>query len=195
MRSHVDVLLLVVNFGVEGVEVADELRGLERLGRLHVARLRRLYLAVQFLPLSVEVNSLLLVLLYREIFPSTGGHLEGFFKSIRVDLFQNSLEGNEGLLKNLVPVVVGQVHDDWHQHGEGPVFVGLQDVQEVVVFKEAHGSVSHLQVNSANTFNNSLEQTGNQSVHLIDFTHFKNLLQFSQEERLFHTVSERPVSQ
>jgi len=195
MRSHVDVLLLVVNFGVEGVEVADELRGLERLGRLHVARLRILYLAVQFLPLSVEVDSLLLVLLYREIFPCSGGHLEGFFESIRVDLFQNSLEGNEGLLKNLVPVVVSQVHDDWHQHGEGPVFVGLQDVQEVVVFKEAHRSVCHLQVNSANAFNNSLEKTGNQSVNLVDFTHLKHLLQFSQEERLFHTVSERPVSQ
>lgn len=106
MRSHVNVLLLVVNFGVEGVEVADELRGLERLRRLHVARLRRLYLAVQFLPLSVEVDSLFLILLYREIFPSTGSHLEGFFKSIRINLFQDSLEGNERLLKNLVPVVV-----------------------------------------------------------------------------------------
>jgi len=46
MSSHVNVLLLVVNFSVEGVEVADELRGLERLRRFHVARLRRLYLAV-----------------------------------------------------------------------------------------------------------------------------------------------------
>jgi hypothetical protein len=54
-------------------------------------------------------------------------------------------------------VVVSEVHNDGDEHWEGSVLVGLKDVQEVVIFKEAHGTVSNLQVNSANALHNSLE--------------------------------------
>lgn len=56
-----------------------------------------------------------------------------------------------------MPVVVSEVHNDGDEHWEGSVLVGLEDVQEVVVLKEAHGTVSHLQVDTANALHNSLE--------------------------------------
>jgi len=74
------------------------LRGSEGLEWFHVAGLTSLDLGVKLLPLSIEVDSLLLVLLYREIFTGTGSHLEGFFKCIRVYLFEDSFESNQGFL-------------------------------------------------------------------------------------------------
>ena len=74
-----------------------------------------------------------------------------------IDLFQNSLERDQRLLKNLVPVRVCQLIDDGHKHGESLVFVCLQNVKEVVVFKEAHRSVSNLQMISTDRFDNAFK--------------------------------------
>lgn len=57
----------------------------------------------------------------------------------------------------LMPVVVGKIYNDGDQHGEGFIFIGLQNVEEVVILKEAHRSISNLQVDSANTSDNTLE--------------------------------------
>ena len=94
-----------------------------------------------------------------------------------------------------MPVIFGKLNDDWHKHWEGSVFVCLQNVEEIIIFKETHGTISNLQVNTSNAFNNSLEKFWDQSVNFVYFTHFKYFLQFSQEKSLFYTVSKRPVLQ
>jgi len=80
-----------------------------------------------------------------------------------------------------MPVVFGEVHDDWHKHREGLVLVRLQDVKEVVVFEETHGSVSDLKVDATNTLDDSLEELVNKVVDLLNFANFKDLLQLGQE--------------
>lgn len=139
--------------------------------------------------------SLLLVLLDRIVLAGARGHLQGFLKGVRVYFLEDGLEGNERLLEYLVPVVVSEVYDDGDEHGESSVLVGLEDVQEVVILEEAHGSVSYLQVDSANALHNSLEETGDESLNFVDFTDFEDLLEFSKEEGLFDAVSEWPVSE
>jgi hypothetical protein len=57
----------------------------------------------------------------------------------------------------LVPVVFSEVHNDGNQHGEGLFFVGFENIEEIVVLKEAHGSISHLQMNASNALNDALE--------------------------------------
>jgi hypothetical protein len=54
-------------------------------------------------------------------------------------------------------MVIGEVYDYWNEHWEGLVLVGLQDIQEVVIFEEAHGSIGYLQMNTTNASNDSLE--------------------------------------
>lgn len=56
-----------------------------------------------------------------------------------------------------MPVVLSQVDNDGHQHRECLLLVGLQDVEEVVVLKVAHGTIGDLKVNTANTLNDPLE--------------------------------------
>jgi hypothetical protein len=74
------------------------LTSFEGLVGFNVAGLASLDLGVELLPLSIEGDSLLLVLLYREIFTGTRGHLEGFFKSIRVYLLEDGFESDQGFL-------------------------------------------------------------------------------------------------
>ena len=92
-----------------------------------------------------------------------------------------------------MPVVLSEVYDYGNQHGEGLRLVGLQDVQEIVIFEEAHGAVSNLQVDTTDALNNSLEQLRDQGLDLLDLADFEYLLQLSQEESLFNAVSEGPV--
>ncbi len=92
-----------------------------------------------------------------------------------------------------MPVVVGQVHDDGHQHGESLVLVGLQDVEEVVILEEAHGSVGNLQMDATNASHDSLEESGNQVLNFVHFADLEHFLQFCQEERLLDAVGEWPV--
>jgi hypothetical protein len=93
----------------------------------------------------------------------------------------------------LVPVVVSQVHDNGDEHGEGFIFVGLQDVEEVVILEEAHGSVGHLQVDSSNASHDPLEQLRDQVLNLVDFANLQDFLQLRQEKGLLNAVGEGPV--
>jgi len=47
-------------------------------------------------------------------------------------------------------MILSEVNDDWYKHGEGLVLVCLQDVKEVVILKEAHGTIGYLQVVATN---------------------------------------------
>ena len=91
-----------------------------------------------------------------------------------------------------MPVILSQINDDWHKHWEGLFLVGLQDVEEVVIFEEAHGSVSDLQVDTANALYDSLEELRDQMLDFVDFTNFEDLLQLGQEQRLLDAVGEWP---
>ena len=119
--------------------------------------------------------------------------VDGLVESHGIDLLQNRLESDQRLLKNLVPVRVSQFVNDWHKHGECLVLVCLQNVKEVVVFKEAHRSVSNLQMISTNRFDDALEETRNQVLDFFDFAHLENLLQLRQEECFLDAVGEGPV--
>ena len=57
-----------------------------------------------------------------------------------------------------MPVVLCKVHYDWNEHWEGLIFIGFKYVQEVVVFEEAHSSVSNLQVDTSNALDNALRK-------------------------------------
>ena len=105
-----------------------------------------------------------------------GPHLLGFFECDRVNLFQDGPQGNQRLLQDLVPVVLGEVNNDRYQDGEGLVLVRLQNIEEVVILEEAHGAVSHLQVISTNAFDNTLEKALNQWLDVLDFADLNNLL-------------------
>ena len=91
-----------------------------------------------------------------------------------------------------MPVILSQVNDDWHKHWEGLLLIRLQDVEEVIVFEEAHGSVSDLQMDAANALYDSLEKLWNQMLNLVDLANLEDLLQLGQEERLLDTVGEGP---
>lgn len=57
-----------------------------------------------------------------------------------------------------MPVVISKIYDNGYQHGEGLVLVGLEDVEEVIILKEAHGSIGNLQVDASDTSDDSLEE-------------------------------------
>ena len=78
-------------------------------------------------------------------------------------------------------MVLGQVYDDRDKHRERLVLVRLQDVEEVIILKEAHSSVSNLQMNTTDTLDNSLEQLWNQVLNLVDFAYFEYFLKLCQE--------------
>lgn len=92
-----------------------------------------------------------------------------------------------------MPVIVSQIDNDGYKHGEGLLLVCLQDVQEVVILKETHSSVSNLQMNAANAPYYSLEQLWNQMLNFVNFTNLQNFLELSQEKGFLNTISEWPV--
>ena len=69
----------------------------------------------------------------------------------------------------------------------------FQNVEEVVVLKEAHGAVSHLQMISSDRLHDSLEETRDQRLHFLDLAHLEHLLQLGEEEGLLDAVGEWPV--
>ena len=119
IRSHVDVLLFVVDLVVERVVVSNEGPGRERVRGLFVRGLRLHQLLVELGPSFVVALALVFVLLNFEALRLRVGHLDGLVEREGVYLLQDRLEGDQLLLQNLVPVVLRQVYDDGHKHGEG----------------------------------------------------------------------------
>lgn len=176
ISSHLDTLNFVVNLVVELVVVSNELVFAEwKRGLLEVGVSTNKF-GVELLPLVVIILSLVLILFDSEYFALFWLHLESFLEGIWIDLLQDSLQSNQTLLKNLVPVILSEIVDNWDEHWESLVLVGLEDVQKVVILEEAHGSISYLQVISANRLDDSLEQLGNQILDLVDFAHLKHFL-------------------
>ena len=191
--SHLNALNLVIHFVVKLVVVSDQLVAGEWKIWLLEVRVVLGKFSVEFIPSVVVLSSLIFVLLDSEWLAHVWLHFKGLLEGVWVNFLQDSLESNQTLLEDLVPMVLSEIVDDWHKHWESFVLVGLQDVQEVVVFEEAHGSVGNLQVISSNGLNNSLEKFRDQFSNLIDLTHLKYLLKLGQEESLLDTVGEWPV--
>ena len=89
--------------------------------------------------------------------------------------------------------MLSKIHDNGDEHGEGLVLVGLQDVEEVIVLEEAHGTIGDLKMVSTNGSDDALEEAGNQVLNLLNFANFKDFLKFSQEESFLDAVGKWPV--
>lgn len=155
--SQLDSLDLVIDFEVERVEVTNEPFLYEWAYGLLIAGFTGFQLTVECGPLLIELVSLLDLLLDAELLAKLGLHLHGLFERIRVDLFEDRLQCDQRLLQNLVPMVLRQVYDDWHEHGERLVLVSLQDVEEVVILEKAHGAIGNLQVISTNALHDTFK--------------------------------------
>lgn len=89
-------------------------------------------------------------------------------------------------------MVFSQVYNDWNQHWECLLLIGLQNIEEVVILEEAHGSVCNLQMDATNALDDSLEQSRNEMFNLVNFTNFKNFLELGQEQSFLDAVGKRP---
>lgn len=92
-----------------------------------------------------------------------------------------------------MPVIVCKIDNNRNEHWESLILVSLQDIQEVIVLKETHGSICDLQVDTSNASHYSLEEFRNQMLNFVDFTDFQNFLKFSQEKSLFYAVGKWPI--
>ena len=191
--SHLHRFDLVIDFVVKWVEVANEVFLPERDYRSLESGLSLCQALIKDAPLGIEFIPLLYLLLDAVLFAELSLHFLGLFEGIGIDLFKNGLERDERLLENLVPMIFSQIDYNRHEHGEGLVFVRLEDVEEVVVFKEAHGSVRNLQVISADASDDSLEEAWDQGLNLFHFANLEHFLQFGQKERFFYAVGEGPI--
>ena len=99
-RSLINELLLVVDLAVELVEVHDESVARERNHRLLERRVRGLQAVVQLLPPLVEALSVVLGLTDLEALLGFGVELERLLEGVGVDLLEDCLEGDEGLLQD-----------------------------------------------------------------------------------------------
>lgn len=168
-NSSLNELLLVVDLLVELVVVSNKVATSEWQNRVGIARHLGLDLGRKLVPLLVERLAVLVVLLHGEVLLVTRAHLERLVKGDRIDFLEDSLERDQGLLENLVPVILSQINDDGNQHGERLLLICLQDVEEVVVLEEAHSSVGDLQVDTTDALDDSLEEARDQDLNLIDF--------------------------
>ena len=191
--SCLDKLLFIINLGIQSIEIFNETVASEWNCWFFEIRHFALNLSGNFLPFLVEGFSIIFILLDSVDLLLLGIHFERLIKCEWIDLLQDGLECNQGLLKNLMPMVLGQFNDDWNQHWECLLFVSLQDVEEVVILEEAHCSIRNLEMDTTNASNDSLEKSWDQVFNLVNFTYFKNFLEFSQEESFFDAVCKRPI--
>ena len=89
-------------------------------------------------------------------------------------------------------MVLREVNDDGHEDGEGLVLVSLENIEEVVILEETHGTVSHLQMITTNALDNTLEKPLNQWFDVFDFADLNHLLKLGEEKRLLDAVGEGP---
>jgi len=192
-NSGLDVLFLVVYLGIQTVEVLDESIAPEWNLRLLVIGMILFNLFIDFLPLLVQILSIGWILLNLIVLLLVNVHFQRLIEGKRVNFLQDCLQGNQGLLKNLVPVVLGEVNDDGNEHWESFILVSLQNVQEVIVLEEAHRSVCHLEMDSTDALHNSLEKSWDEWINLVNLTHFEDFLELGQKECFLDAIGERPV--
>lgn len=60
-----------------------------------------------------------------------------------------------------MPMIVGEIGNDWDQNGEGNLFEVFQNIQKKFIFKKTHSSISHLEMRRGNTSYYSLKNRRN----------------------------------
>ena len=137
-----------------------------------VLRVRVLKHIVDFLPLIVKFLSVRIVLLNSVLLLLVSLQFQRLLESKLVDFLEDSFESNQRLLEDFVPVILCEVNDNGNQQGESLLLISLKDSQEVVILKEAHGSVSNLKMSSADASNYPSEELGDERLDLVNFTNF-----------------------
>jgi hypothetical protein len=92
-----------------------------------------------------------------------------------------------------MPMVVGEINNDGNEHWESFFFIRLQNIEEVIVFEEAHGSVGNLKMDASNALDYSFEKARNEMFNFVHLTDFEDLLKFCQEKCFLDAVGEWPV--
>jgi len=90
-------------------------------------------------------------------------------------------------------MIVRKVNNDGYEHWECSIFIGLQNIEEVIVFEETHGSVGNLQMDASNAFDNSFEKLRYEIGYFVNLTDLEDLLKLSQEKGFLDTVGKWPV--
>ena len=218
--SLLDELLLVIDLSIERVVVADQVVASEGKLRLDKGGVLSLDGRVDLVPLFVEGLAVIFVLLGAVVLFVSLAHLQGLVEFQRVNLLKDGLEGDERVLQDLVPVVLREVDDHGHEHREGLLLVGLDDVQKVVILEETHGFARHvnrmefrqrlpgsntlyrlatilaeLQGDIPTALHDPLEQPRDQRLDLVHFADLDDRIQLSEEEDLLGAVGEGPVLQ
>jgi hypothetical protein len=85
------------------------------------------------------------------------------------------------------------VDDDWDQERESVALVCLENVEEVVVFEEAHSAISNLEVKSRDALDQSLKDLGNVGLKFLHFAGLQDLNEFADEHNFLGGVGEGPV--
>ncbi len=80
-----------------------------------------------------------------------------------------------------------------HYHWERCLLVHLENIEEVVVLEEAHGTIGDLEMAARNALDYPLEDAGHQDAQLIRLADLQDLLQLRQEQRLLQVVRKWPV--
>lgn len=75
-----------------------------------------------------------------------------------------------------MPVIDWQVIDDWNKDGVSLTIILLHNVQEVIVLKQTHGSVSDSHFLAADAFSDSFEELRDQMADLASFNNFEDFL-------------------
>lgn len=76
-----------------------------------------------------------------------------------------------------VPMCVGKASDHRDDHGKSGLLVHFEDVEEIVVLEEAHGSVCDLKVTSGNALDDPFKDLRHEHAQLIGLAHLQDLLQ------------------
>jgi hypothetical protein len=85
------------------------------------------------------------------------------------------------------------VNDDRNEQWEGIALVGFEDIQEVVILEEAHGSIGYLKMKPRNAFYQAFEDLGDVGLQALHLTGLKHLDQFRDEHDFLGGIRERPV--
>lgn len=123
------------------------------------------------------------------------GVVADLLESLWINVSKDVSQSREGVLEHIVPVILGQVNNDWNQDRESLALVMLQDGEEEIVLEEAHSSVRHLQVRTGDGLDQSLEELLDVRLELGDVTDIQNFEQLLEEHSLLSEIGEWPVSQ
>lgn len=123
------------------------------------------------------------------------GVADDLLEGLRVDVSEDVSQGAEGVLEHVVPVSLGEVHNDRDEDREGLGFVVLEDAEEEVVLEEAHGPVGHLEMRGGDALDQSLEELLDEWLQFGDVADVQDLQELLKEVGFLSVVGEWPVLQ